>query len=324
MHRWLQALCVALCFVCCCGPLQGCIIDKRVCGQDSECLPQQRCQLGTCINTDATRLCVEGTELCVRNAECAKCTNGNTSCQGGACVAPTRTCPATCTSDTDCDLAACASKNKCIKSKCVAALPCPTTCSTNTDCAPCGDNHKCVSGKCTEVPQSCPATCTKDTDCAACIKGLRSCLQLPGAPGICSGSTSQCPSACVSDADCLPCSSDRQTCINNTCANKSFKCSQNSDCAVFKLTCATEKGFEGVCSQACTSGQPGGCIGAYTAAIKSVTEPGSLRFSCSQGETQDYCMIQCNNDPNTCVPFGLKCCPRGNGAFFCQGACSSP
>ncbi len=96
--------------------------------------------------------------VCSSNSECAVDACGdNTQCVNGMCIAPSElTCPAPCSSDSECAVDACGDNTQCVDGMCSAPSEeaCPAMCRSDSECAvdACGSNTQCVSGRCS-VPR---------------------------------------------------------------------------------------------------------------------------------------------------------------------------
>lgn len=91
-------------------------------------------------------------------------------CKNGQCVADTQACPSTCNVDSDCSNCP-DQKNKCANNQCVklGGETCPAACTNNADCAiaACGKNTECGRGGTCAPPIGplCNQACAADTDC---------------------------------------------------------------------------------------------------------------------------------------------------------------
>jgi hypothetical protein len=257
------------------------------------CVATDQCLSGLCVDgVCCDKACAGQCDACNVPTSQGTCTNvggnGFPACNGYLCSGSSPNCPASCTSDAQCQASYyCATGGTCQPQKMKGQ-----TCSLTGDCAVPGNCRECATGNCVDT-YCCDTPCAGNCDvCNGAVPGTCSQLAAGSAgtpscsPYVCSGSAASCPSSCTSDSQCASgnycsgtacvpllalgrsCSTGNQ-CVSTFCAN-GVCCSAacNGNCQQCNTTTGQCQNITGPGNPSCApyvcSGASGGCPSSCT------------------------------------------------------------
>ena len=304
----------------------------------ASCSSANQCASGNCVDgVCCDSSCSGSCDACNLAGTAGTCTllavssAGSPSCSPYLCNGSSASCPASCTTDSQC-----IAGDYCSAGACVPKKPTAATCSAANECA--SDN--CVDGVCCNTAcagacDACNLTGTAGTcsPVASGGSGSPSC-----SPYVCNGSSSACPTACTADSQCII----GDYCSAGACVPKkptAATCSATNECA--SGNCVDGVCCNSSCSGSCDACNLAGKVGTCSpSASGSSGSPSCSPYMC--GGSSASCPTACTTDSQcisgnycaggACVPKKLDAatcsatnqCASGNcvDGVFCNSSCN--